>query len=68
MTPNETPGAEVAWILGHAPLDDETETEDERQAIAEARADGERGIEPVPLENVIAEFDGDPPLAPGTGA
>ncbi len=52
-------GDPVAWMLDHAPLDDEPETEDERRAVAEARANRERGVEPVPLESVIAEFDGD---------
>jgi hypothetical protein len=33
-------------------------SEDERRAVAEAHADRERGIEPAPLENVLAEFDG----------
>ncbi len=55
----EASGDPVAWMLDHAPLDDEPETEDERQAVAEAHADRERGVEPVPLESVIAEFDGD---------
>jgi hypothetical protein len=55
----ESSGDPVAWMLDHAPLDDEPETEEERRAIAEAHADRERGIKPVPLESVIAEFDGD---------
>ncbi len=55
----ESSGNPVAWMLDHAPLDDEPETEGERRAIAEAHADRERGIQPVPLESVIAEFDGD---------
>jgi hypothetical protein len=55
----ESSGDPVAWMLDHAPLDDEPETEGERRAIAEAHADRERGIQPVPLESVIAEFDGD---------
>ncbi len=55
----ESSGNAVAWMLDHAPLDDEPETEGERRAIAEAHADRERGIQPVPLESVIAEFDGD---------
>ena len=46
-------------MLDHAPIDDEPETEEERRAVAEAHADRERGIQPVPLESVIAEFDGD---------
>lgn len=45
--------------LQAAPFDDEPETEEERRAVAEAHADRERGIEPVPLESVLAEFDGD---------
>jgi hypothetical protein len=52
-------GDPVAWMLDHAPLDDESETEGERRAVAEAHADRERGIQPVPLESVIAEFDDD---------
>ena len=52
-------GDPVAWMLDHAPLDDEPEAEDERRAVAEAHADREQGIEPVPLESVLAEFDGD---------
>jgi len=55
----EASGDPVAWMLDHAPQDDEPETEEERRAIAEAHADRERGIEPVPLESVLAEFDGD---------
>jgi hypothetical protein len=55
----ESSGDPVTWMLDHAPLDDETETEEERRAVAEAHADRERGIEPVPLESVIDEFDGD---------
>jgi hypothetical protein len=55
----ESSGDPVVWMLDHAPLDDEPETEEERRAVAEARTDREQGIEPVPLERVIAEFDGD---------
>jgi hypothetical protein len=55
----ESSGNPVAWMLDHAPLDDEPETDGERRAVAEAHADRERGIQPVPLESVIAEFDGD---------
>ena len=51
-------GDPVAWMLDHAPLDDEPETDEERQAVAEAHADRERGITPVPLDDVLAEFDG----------
>jgi hypothetical protein len=52
----EASGDPVAWMLDHAPIDDEPETNEERQAVAEARADRERGIEPIPLEDVKAEF------------
>jgi hypothetical protein len=44
-------------MLDHAPPDDEPGTDDERRAVAEARADRERGIKPVPLDDVLAEFD-----------
>lgn len=50
-------GDPVAWMLEHAPPDDEPETEEERRAVADARADRERGVEPAPLEDVLAEFD-----------
>lgn len=52
-------GDPVAWMLDHAPLDDEPETEQERRAVAEAHADRGRGIEPVPLQDVLVEFNGD---------
>jgi hypothetical protein len=39
-------------MLDHAALDDEPETKGERRAVAEAHADRERGIQPVPLESV----------------
>jgi hypothetical protein len=55
----EASGDPVAWMLDHAPLDDEPETEEERRAVAEAHSDRERGIEPVPLESVLAEFVSD---------
>jgi hypothetical protein len=55
----ESSGDPVAWMLDHAPLDDEPETEEERRAVAETHTDRERGIQPVPLESVIGEFDGD---------
>ncbi len=53
----ESSGDPVAWMLDHAPLDDEPETDEERRAVAEARADRKAGVEPVPLESVLAEFD-----------
>ena len=53
----EASGDPVAWMLDHAPLDDEAESEEEREAVAAAVLDRERGIKPVPLEDVLAEFD-----------
>ncbi len=50
----------VLAALQAAPFDDEPETEEERRAVAEARADRERGIEPVPLGSLLAEFDAEP--------
>jgi hypothetical protein len=49
----------VLATLQAAPFDDEPETGEERSAVAEARADRKRGIEPVPLRSLIAEFDSD---------
>lgn len=49
-------GDPVAWTLDHAPLDDEPATDAERLAVAEARADRERGVQPVPLDDLLAEF------------
>lgn len=47
----------------HVPLDDEPETDEERRAVALTRADRARGIPPVPLDEVLREFDStlDPP-------
>jgi hypothetical protein len=53
----EASGDPVAWMLDHAPLDDEPEMDEERAAVAEARADREAGRPPVPLADVLAEFD-----------
>ncbi len=50
-------GDPVAWMLDHAPFDDEPETEEERRAVTEAHADRDGGISPVPLDDVLAEFD-----------
>lgn len=50
-------GDPVAWVLDHAPLDDEAESDEEREAVTAARSDRERGIKPVALEDVLAEFD-----------
>lgn len=49
----------VLATLQAAPFDDEPVTEEERRAVAEAHADRERGIEPVPLELLLAEFNGE---------
>jgi hypothetical protein len=49
----------VLAALEAAPFDDEPEAEKERRAVAKAHAERGRGIEPVPFESVIAEFDGD---------
>lgn len=46
----------VALMLDRAPLDDEPETEAEHRAVALARADRARGIEPVSLDEVLREF------------
>jgi hypothetical protein len=48
----ESSGDPVAWMLDHAPLDDEPETEGERRAIAEAHADRER-IDPQTRERIL---------------
>jgi hypothetical protein len=42
--------------LDHAPLDDEEESDEEHEAVTAARADRERGVVPVSLEDVLAEF------------
>lgn len=52
----QPPPDPVARMLDSAPLDDEPETEAERRAVTEARADRERGIAPVPLDEVLREF------------
>jgi len=49
-------GDPVAWMLDHAPTDDEPESDEERDAVADARADRERGIAPVALDDVIVEL------------
>ena len=45
-------GDPVAWMLAHAPLDDEPETEDERSAVAEAKRELAAGVPGIPLEQV----------------
>ncbi len=54
----EASGDPVAWMLEHAPVDDEPETETERRAVAEVIADRNHGVKPVALEDVLAEFRG----------
>ncbi len=54
----EASGDPVAWTLDHAPLDDEPETDEERQAVADAHADRKRGVTPVALDDVVAELGG----------
>jgi hypothetical protein len=41
----------VRWMLDNAPIDDEPETEEERHAIVEVRADRARGVQPIPFED-----------------
>ena len=45
----------VSYTLANAPLDDEPFTEEDRQAVAEA-VDWLRHNEPIPHEQVLAEF------------
>jgi hypothetical protein len=56
VTLAEASGDAIKWMHDHAPPEDEPLTDQERQAIAEALADRERGIEPIPLEDLKAEF------------
>ena len=49
-------GDPVAWMLAHAPLDDEPETEDERSAVAEAKRELAAGVPGIPLEQVKREL------------
>jgi hypothetical protein len=49
-------GDPVAWMLAHAPLDDEPETEEERAAVAEAKRELAAGEPTVPLEQVKREL------------
>lgn len=58
MVPTKDPRHDpVRWMLDNAAIDDEPETEEERRAIAEVAADRARGIEPIPFEDALAEFD-----------
>lgn len=57
MNPEQDPQHDpVRWMLDNAPIDDEPETEEERRAVAEVRADRARGIEGIPFEEIKAEF------------
>jgi hypothetical protein len=49
-------GDPVAWMLAHAPLDDEPETDEERSAVAEARRELAEGEPAIPLEQVKREL------------
>lgn len=53
----EASGDPVTWVLDHAALDDEAESEQERHAVAGALVDRARGSKPIPLEDVLAGFD-----------
>jgi hypothetical protein len=46
----------VAWILAHAPLDDEPETEEERRTVSEAKRERAAGMPGIPLEQVKREL------------
>ncbi len=50
-------GDPVAWMLAHAPLDDEPETDDERAAVAEADRELAEGAQTVSLEQLKRELD-----------
>ena len=49
-------GDPLAWMLAHAPLDDEPETDDERVAVAEAKRELAAGEPTVPIEQVKREL------------
>ena len=49
-------GDTVAWMLAHAPLDDEPETDEERSAVAEAKHELAAGVPWIPLEQVKSEL------------
>lgn len=49
-------GDPVAWMLAHAPVDDEPETEEERDAVAEAKRELAAGEPAIPLEQVKREL------------
>lgn len=52
----EASGDPVAWMLAHAPLDDEPETDEERDAVAEAKQERAAGVPGIPLEQVKSEL------------
>jgi hypothetical protein len=54
--PADQGGDAPRYTSGTAPLDDEPETEEERAAVAEARAELARG-EGIPAAEIYREFD-----------
>ena len=54
--PGDQGGDTPLYTSGTAPLDDEPETEEERAAVAEARAELARG-EGIPAAEIYREFD-----------
>ena len=54
--PADQGGAAPRYTSGTAPLDDELETEEERAAVAEAKAELARG-EGIPAAEIYREFD-----------
>lgn len=52
----EASGDPVAWMLAHAPIDDEPEAHDERAAVAEAKREVAAGARTIPLEEIKREF------------
>ena len=49
-------GDPVAWLLAHAPVDDEPESEQERAAVEEAKRELAGGAKPVSLDEVKREL------------
>lgn len=46
----------VSRAIANAPIDDEPETDEERQAVAEANQWFKENPEGIPFEDVLAEF------------